>query len=145
MADSRKDTQQIQKNVNMNKAAKIISGAVLGTDPVVFLVNSKRYVVQPPTIHKLSGAISCLSMADLQEQATIKDILLALKDTPELCAKALSWFINGNEALYPDLIHGTFDEIVNGLEKSISLISTSVFLKAVSLAKNVASLAAKPK
>lgn len=129
----------------MNKAAKIISGAVLGIDPVVFIVHSKRYVVQPPTIYTLSGAISCLSMADLKEGATIKDILLALKDTPELCAKALSWFINGNDELYADLLHGTFAEVVNGLEKSISLISTSVFLQAVSLAKNVASLAAKPK
>lgn len=129
----------------MNKAAKVISSAILGTDVAVFTVNSKRYVVHPPTIHQLTGAISHLCEVDLKDGATMKDILLALRDTPEACANALSWFVSGDDSLSDELLGGTFEEVVNGLEKALSLISTQVFLKAVNLAKNVASLAAKPK
>ena len=129
----------------MNQAAKVISSAVLGTDVEVIIVDSKRYVIQSPTIHRISGAISCLSSAGLSEGATVKEILLALEDVPGACAKALSVFIKGDENLAKELQRGTFEEIVDGLETAISMISAQVFFKAVSLAKNVASLAAKPK
>ncbi|MDR2913686.1 MAG: hypothetical protein LBV74_02440 [Tannerella sp.] len=129
----------------MNKAAKLVSSSVIGIDIRVFTVNSKQYTVQPPTIYKISAAISCLCNADLDDKPTVKEILYSLKDSSDSCAKALSWFINGDESLYDELKHGTLEEVVDGLEAAISLIPAQVFLKAVNLARNVASLAAKPK
>lgn len=129
----------------MSKAAKLVSDSIAGISIRVFTVNSRQYTVHPPTIYKISGAISCLCNAGLDDKPTIKEILFSLKDSSDSCAKALSWFIEGDESLYDELKHGTLEEVVDGLETAISLIPAQVFLKAVSLAKNVAGLAAKPK
>lgn len=128
----------------MNKAAEIISSAIIGTDREIILVNGKQYVIKPPTIHRLAGAISCLSTFGLPDKPALRDILLAIKDV-SVCSEALSWLINGDDRLSEELSHGTVEEIVGGLEKGLSLISTEVFLRAVNLAKNVALLTAKPK
>lgn len=129
----------------MNTAAKIISDAIIGNDFKTVIIADKAYTIYPPTIHKLSGAISCLSQVDLKEGSTVKELLLSLEDSPLHCASALSWLVVGNDTLSKKLSKGTYEEVVDALCEAFSLISTEVFLKAVSLAKSVASLAAKPK
>jgi len=129
----------------MNNAAKIISDAIIGKDFRTVIIAGKAYTIYPPTIHRLAGAISSLSEVDMEDGATIKQVLLSLKETPVQCATALSWFIKGDESLSLTLGEGTFDEVVDALCEVFSLVSTEVFLKAVILAKNVASLAAKLK
>lgn len=129
----------------MSKAAKIISDAIVGNDFRTVIVAGKAYTIYPPTIHRLAGAISCLSEVDIEDNATVKQLLLSLKDTPVQCANALSWFIGGDESLSVKLSEGTYDDVVDALCDVFSLVSTEVFLKAVTLARNVASLAAKPK
>lgn len=128
----------------MNKAAKIISDSIIGNDFKTVLVHNKAYTIQPPTIYRLSGAISCLAEGGLEEGATLKDVLFSMKDSM-LYAKALSWFIHGDDSLTRELAQGSYDEVVEALEEAFSLISAQSFLKAVSLAKNVADLAAKQK
>ena len=58
---------------------------------------------------------------------------------------ALSWLIVGDNSLQEELSKGTYEENVNALDEVFSMIDSKVFLKAVSLAKNVSLLAAKPK
>lgn len=128
----------------MNKAAKIVSSAIIGTSREIILVNGKQYVIKPPTIHRLAGTASCLCVFGLSDKPTLRDILLAIKDI-NVCSEALSWLINGDESLSDELSLGAADEVIEGLEKGLSLISTEVFLRAVSLAKNVVLLTAKPK
>ena len=126
----------------MNQGAKIISESIIGTDFRTVFVAGKAYTVYPPTIHKLSGAISCL--AGVKEADNLKDVLLSLGES-EAYSKALSWLITGDESLSEELANGTYEENVNALEEALSMIDSKVFLKAVSLAKNVSLLAAKPR
>lgn len=126
----------------MNQGAKIISESIIGTDFRTVFVAGKAYTVYPPTIHKLSGAISCL--AGVKEADNLKEVLLSLGES-EAYSKALSWLITGDESLREELAKGTYEENVNALDEVFSLIDSKVFLKAVSLAKNVSLLAAKPR
>lgn len=128
--------------MNMNQGAKIISESIIGNDFRTVFVAGKAYTVYPPTIHKLSGAISCLS--GVQEADNLKDVLLSLGES-EAYSKALSWLITGDESLNEELSQGTLDEVVDALDETLSMIDSKVFLKAVSLAKNVSLLAAKPR
>lgn len=94
------------------------------------------------TIHKLAGAVSHLS--DVNDADNLKDVLLSLGES-EAYSKVLSWLIKGDESLSEELGKGTFEENVNALDEAFSMIDSKVFLKAVSLAKNVSLLSAKPK
>lgn len=126
----------------MNQGAKIISEAIIGLDFKTVFVGGRAYTIYPPTIHKLAGAISHLS--GVEEADNLKEILLSLGESEVYC-KALSWLINGDERLSDELAKGTYEENVNALDEAFSLIDSKVFLKAVSLAKNVSLLAAKPR
>ena len=126
----------------MNTGAKIISESIIGMDFRTVIVGGKSYTVYPPTIHKLAGAISHLS--NIQDAESLRDVLLSLGDS-EAYSKALSWLIAGDESLNEELSQGTLDEVVDALDETLSMIDSKVFLKAVSLAKNVSLLAAKPR
>jgi hypothetical protein len=126
----------------MNTGAKIISESIIGMDFRTVIVGGKSYTVYPPTIHKLAGSISHLS--NIQDAESLRDVLLSLGDS-EAYSKALSWLIAGDESLSDELSQGTLDEVVDALDETLSMIDSKVFLKAVSLAKNVSLLAAKPR
>ena len=126
----------------MNQGAKIISESIVGSDFRTIFVSGKAYTVYPPTIHRLAGAISYLS--DVKEADNLRDVLLSLGES-EAYSKALSWLIAGDESLSEELAQGTYEENVNALDEALSMIDSKVFLKAVSLAKNVSLLAAKPR
>ena len=126
----------------MNEGAKIISESIIGGDFRTVFVGGKAYTVYPPTIYKLAGAISNLS--DVQEAENLKNVLLSLGES-EAYSKALSWLITGDESLSEELAKGTYEENVNALDEAFSMIDSKVFLKAVSLVRNVSLLAAKPR
>ena len=128
----------------MSKASKLISEAIIGGDYSIAYVNNKAYPIQPPTIKKLAGAISCISDIDFGEDGTFKDMLLAAKNF-EAYAKALSWLVKGDLSLSEELSEGTFEEVVDAISSAIDLIGINPFLKAVSLTKNASLLAASPK
>lgn len=125
----------------MENAAKIVNGAILGMDFKTIVVNGKAYTLYPPTIHKLAGAGYYLS--DLGSGETVSDILHTLSS--DNAARALSWFIKGDDTLTEELMQGTFDEVVNGLDTAYGMISTENFIRLSGLARNVAILTAKPK
>lgn len=106
------------------------------------MVGGKAYTVFPPTIHRLAGAIPHLS--GVEEAESLKDVLLSLGES-KAYSKALSWLIRGDESLSEELSKGTYEENVDALDETFSMIDSKVFLKAVSLARNVSLLAAKPK
>ena len=83
----------------MGNAAKIVSSAILGLDCKAVVINSKVYVIMPPTIKKIAGAGLCLSNINGK---TIKDIVM-LADM-EAASRALSYFIQGDDLLL-SLIH----------------------------------------
>lgn len=126
----------------MNQGAKIVTESIIGSDFRTVFVAGKAYTLYPPTIHKLAGAISHLS--GVQEADNLKEVLLSLGES-EAYSKALSWLIAGDENLSEELAKGTYEENVNALDEALSMIDSKVFLKAVSLAKNVSLLAAKPR
>lgn len=126
----------------MNEAAKIVSDSITGQDFVTVVVNKKSYAIYPPTIHKIAGAASYLSVIGKIE--TIDDVFRAMKDTPN-ASHALSWLINDNDDLYEELSKGDFGENIEALKIALSLISTENFLMLSGLAKNVAGLIAQQK
>ena len=107
----------------MNQGAKIISESIIGGDFRTVFVAGKAYTVYPPTL---------------------REALLSLGNS-EAYSKALSWLIAGDGSLNDELSQGTLDEVVDALDETLSMIDSKVFLKAVSLAKNVSLLAAKPR
>lgn len=123
-------------------AAKIVNSSIIGSDFKTIVVNNKSYIISPPTIHRIAGAGYYL--ANFPECNTLHDILVSLKDMDN-AAHALSWFIKGNDCLFDELLKGTFNEIVEGLEIAFSLISAENFYKLSILAKNVQNLTAKQK
>lgn len=128
--------------LNMEQeGAKIVSSAILGMDFKVVAVAGKSYVIAPPTIKRLAGAGYWLSSI---KGETIKDVLLS-KDTPEAFAHALSYMIQGDDGLFGELSNGTDEEIRCALEEAYSMVSVGNFIGLLGLARNVASLIAKPK
>lgn len=122
-------------------AAKVVSSAILGMDFRIVIVAGRSYIVVPPTIKKLAGAGYWLS--DITGD-TIKEVLLS-KGNPEAFAHALSYIIQGDDSLFEELSNGTDIEIKNALGEAYSLVSVENFTGLLGLAKNVASLIAKPK
>lgn len=122
------------------KAAKIVNGAILDMDFKTVVISGRAYTIKPPTIKKLAGAGYWLS--DIDKGESIRDVLLSLNDASKM-AKALSWFINGDESLAEELSEGTLSEIADALETAYSLLSTKDFLRLSALARNVTNLTAK--
>ena len=123
-------------------AAKIVSSAIIGADFQRIIVNDKVYIISPPTIYKIAGATYWLS--ENGDGKTIKELLTSMKDSEHL-ARALSWFIQGDEGLTEELCQGTFEEVVEGLETAFALIGMENFIKLSVLKKSAKILIAKPK
>lgn len=121
-------------------AAEVVNGAIIGMDFKTLVVNGKAYTVSPPTIHKISGAGYYL--AKIREGSTLKDLLGSLKDIGG-ASHALSWLIKGDDSLFEEFSQSPMDDVVNGIETAISLISAENFCKLSVLAKNVKMLTAK--
>ena len=121
-------------------ASKIVTGAIVGLDFKTILVNGKAYAVFPPTIAKIAGATYYLS--DLGKADTLNEVLKTLSEA-EKGAKALSWLVKGDESLSEEFIQASFEDVVNGLEIALSLISAESFIKLSTLARRVLGLTAK--
>jgi hypothetical protein len=128
----------------MSKASKLIADAIIGADYILVEVNGKMYPVEQPVAKRLAGAVSCISNLDMQDAGTLKDMLLSAKDCSAY-ARALSWFIKGNEELTDELMEGKYAELVDALAAIFDMISIAPFVKAASLTKNASLLVAKPK
>ncbi|HJF99875.1 MAG TPA: hypothetical protein K8V61_11390 [Bacteroides clarus] len=124
----------------MNKGAQIVSASIIGADFVNVMVNGRCYTVFPPTVHKLAGAGMFLS--DFGDEQTVRDVISSINDSEKL-AHAFSWLVQGNDGLFDELSHGTFDELVDAIDTAYSLISVENFTRLSTLVKNVASLIAK--
>lgn len=122
--------------------AKIVSAAIVGLDYKYLIIGDKSYVLKPPTIHRLAGA--CYWLCDCGGGETIKDILQTFANM-ENTAKALSWFINGDDSLADELAQATPSEVVNGLEQAFSMIDVGNFIKLSVLLKSAKTLIAKQK
>lgn len=127
----------------MNKAAKLVSSAIVCADFEVIDINGKAYVIKPPTIKKMAGAVARLSKLALPDSATLKDMFCVQEDAGEY-AMALSYLIQENYELADELSQGTFEEIVNGLATAFDMISAKSFSIAASLTKSASVLVAKP-
>lgn len=127
----------------MSKGSRLVSSSLLGLDIKTIMIHNKAYVVHPPTIKKLAGAAYYLS--EVGEGDTISVVLKTMTGGASSAAKALSYLIQGDEGLYKEFEDATLDEITQGLEVALSMISTEGFIRLSGLMKSVATLIAKPK
>lgn len=126
----------------MNEAAKLVSGAIVGADFELVEVNGNTYVVKPPTIKRMAGAVACLSKMALADGATFRDIFIE-QDSSEEYARALSFFIQEDYELTEELAKGTYNEVIEALATVFDMISPRSFSIAASLTKNASALVAK--
>lgn len=120
--------------------AKLVSSAIIGMDYRLVVVNDKSYIIQPPTIAKLAGAVFWLS--ELGEGNSLKEIIGSMARIESL-AHCLSWFINGNDDLVEELSQAKIGEVVDAIEAGFTLIDAENFLKLSALLKSVRPLIAK--
>lgn len=125
----------------LNEGAKIVTSAVLGMDFKSVTVAGKLYTITPPTMKKIAGAGYWLSG---MEGDTIKDVIMSGKNI-DAFAHALSWFIQGDDSLFDELLQGDGMEIRKALNEAYSMLSVEDFIGLSGLARNVANLIAKPK
>lgn len=114
---------------------------MLGLDGETIIVGGKVYYVEPPSIKKIVGCGYYLS--DYGGEESLGDYLRKIKDLGSIC-KALSWLVVGNESKADDLMEGTMDEVISGIEVGMSLIGTANFPRLSVLSKSVQELIAKP-
>lgn len=107
------------------------------------VINGKPYFLKPPTIKKIAGAGYALGEFGA-ENGNFGDILKAMQDT-EKAARALSWFIKGDESLTKELKDGTLEEVTNALAVAVSMLGIEDFQKLSGLSRSVRRLIANPK
>ncbi len=122
--------------------AKLVAAAIVGLDYKYITVNNTPYVLKPPTIHRLAGAAYWLTECGGGD--SIKDVLETLANAESL-AKALSWFINGDDSLAGELAQGTPTEVIAGIEQAFSMIDVENFIKLSALHRSAKMLIAKQK
>ena len=126
----------------MNNGAKMIADALTGRDFITVVVAGKAYTVTPPTIRRIAGATAHLSC--MGNEKTFADVIRSMSRLDE-AAKALSWFIEGDESIWEELAHGTLEEVAAALEECFSLVSVKGFTRLSDSARNGANLTAKSK
>lgn len=104
-------------------------------------VAGKLYTITPPTMKKIAGAGYWLSGI---KGDTIKDVIMSGKNI-DAFVHALSWFIQGDDSLFDELLQGDEMEIRKALNEAYSMLSVEDFIGLSGLARNVANLIAKPK
>ena len=127
--------------IMLNEGARIVTSAILGMDFKSVTVAGKLYTIAPPTMKKIAGAGHWLSR---MEGDTIKDVIMS-EGNIDAFAHALSWFIQGDDSLFDELLQGDEREIRNALNEAYSLLSVEDFIGLSGLARNVANLIAKTK
>lgn len=124
-----------------NNAARLVSSAILGLDGETVIIADKAYFIKPPTIRKIAGAANALSGFGGKD---VSETLGLMRDIGKAC-EALSWFITGDDSLSGELSQGTLDEVVNGLETAVGLLSIRDFQMLSTLSRSVQRLAANPR
>lgn len=126
----------------MSKASEIVCNALLQRDKAEVIVGGKEYTIPAPTIHRIAGA--ALWLSEFDNMTTPQAIIGKLKNISSAC-RALSWFIQGDEKLAGELMHGTLHEICVALNQAIRLLSIQDFSMLSASARSVARLAANAK
>ena len=130
--------------MGMNKGADLVGAAILGTESKTVVVNGKPYFIKPPTVKRIAGAGMAMSGLDEEGNGTFADFLRVMRDT-EKAARALSWFIQGDESLAGELGEGTLSELVDGISAAVSMLGVEDFQKLSALSRSVRRLIANPK
>ena len=129
--------------MSKNLGADLVGNALLGKESKTVIVGGKPYFIKPPTIRKIAGA--GVALGDFaSSEGSFGDILKAMQDT-EKAARALSWFIQGDESLTEQLMEGTLEQVVDGLAVAVSMLGIEDFQKLSGLSRSVRRLIANPK
>lgn len=126
--------------LNYMDAVELVSSALLGIDHEAVFIGGKVYHIYPPTIRRFVGAARYLKGGDGD---TIKDVILTIDG--EGLAKALSWFITGDESLAETFMDAPVNEVQDGVIKGLSLLDPGNFMRLSALRRSVRSLIAKPR
>lgn len=121
-------------------AARLVSAEVAGLNFRTVIVAEKAYVINPPTIARLCGAVYWLS--DMGDFRSMREILENIGRSDHL-ARALSYLIRGDDSLWEELSHGTREEVTDSIEAALDLIDLANFTKLSALTRSVKTLTAK--
>lgn len=121
-------------------AAKIVSSAIIGMDYRLVVVNDKSYIIHPPTIARLAGAMFWLS--ELGDGKNLKEVISSMAKIENL-AHALSWLIKGNDELAEELAQAQIKEVIDAIEMAFTLIDAENFVRLSALVRSARPLIAK--
>lgn len=119
------------------KAAVVVNSAVLGLDMEVVMVGGVAYTIHPPTIRRICGAAYHLAIFNECDKSVMR--------YADSAAKALSWFVAGDESLSETFQDAPLDDVTQALAVAVGMLSTRNFTMLSVLAKSVGELTAKPK
>lgn len=111
-------------------------------DKAVVEIGGREYTIPSPTIIRIAGAAKWLS--GLEGGTEFKAMISQMRNIESAC-KALSWFIQGNEELSGELMHGTLHEISCALAQAVKLLSVQDFSMLSISARSVTRLTANPR
>ena len=136
---------------NMNKAAKIVSDAILGNSVRFCTVGGKVYTLVPPSIATILTAVSHLSRFGLEkEKYTLVEITGEYERNIKPLTVALAVLICGKDGIKArwtarKLRQGTFKELLEMFSIFIGMMGGNDFFALASLAKSMQKMAAAPK
>ena len=120
-------------------AVEIISSAVLGIEREAAFIGGKVYHIKPPTIRRFAGAVRYLKGTG----DTLREVVLSTDG--EGLAKALSWFVAGDESLAEVFLDCPLAEVQQGLILALGMLDPQNFIRLSALQRNVRSLIARPR
>lgn len=137
----------------MNEAGKLVADSALGDYIKMISIAGKNYVIQMPTIKVIVRTLREWAKIGVDKDYTSINILSEVPDNIPYLAKGLAYMIVGDvpffsikvKWIYSKLIKGSIPELKQGVKESISLMSGEDFFEAVTLAKSVSQIIAKPK
>ncbi len=137
----------------MNDAGKLIADSALGEYGRNISIAGKIFVIQMPSVKVMVRALREWAKIGIDKDYTSISILSEIPENAPHLALGLAYMIVGDAPfyklrarwVYSKLIKGTNSELKQGVKESISLMNGEDFFEAVTLAKSVSQIIAKPR
>lgn len=137
----------------MNEAGKLIADSALGEYGKNISIAGKSYVIHMPSVKVMIRTLREWSKIGVDRDYTSISILSEIPENAPHLALGLAYMIVEDVPfhrlrarwIYLKLIKGTNQELKQGVKESISLMNGEDFFEAVTLAKSVSQIIAKPK
>lgn len=135
----------------MDKAAKVVSDAILGIDVKYISLHGKVFSVKPPSLKTVLMAIHHLSEVDVADNQNVLSVLFNQEKSVKALARAIAIILRGGDGIGTWWLarwimrNTSFKEVKEVFEQVIPLLGGADFFAIASLSKNCRKIAAVPR